>query len=346
MKKSIAVAAVIAGAFSATVTAAEKFTDPLRNLSFIAPAGKWQIAEGFGDNIATLGNSKDERISVKWIRGKNEAPSRETLMNLAGAHFKGAGIISVDDFSVSAEFIEHSGGKAFKGEMKILPADEGSFVVSCAAPAENYLDFHFTCGNFVAGIDTAKRDASLGEMAARAAARARFAILDGRSGCPEIAYEAEKVAQMAADADNKDAEKYFKGLAAALNKENKSELEHFIGNKGAGLFTKLAVARLKLEEGDADEALKYLKDADSVSQLAAALKIWAAGLKGDIRAQKAIAAEKEDNFCGESGALALYHLGLSEADPKIAERKFLEAIEADPLFKLPYIKLIEIAAIK
>lgn len=347
MKRVIALAAaLVAAVYCEAARAAEKFTDPVRNISFSVPTGKWEIAEGFGENIAVLKNSRGEKIGVDWIRGGDTPLTAGVLTGLAGAHFRGAKIISAGGSSISAEFAGPHGDRTYKGEIKVLPADEGNLVISCTAPEENYPDFHFTCENFAAGTGQVKEYVPFGEMAKRVSARASFAILDGRAGCPEIAYEAEKLGRVSRDLSDRETEKYFKELAAVLRGEKRHDPSKILGGGEAGFFRKLALARLCLEDADADCALKHLKNSGPRSKLSLALKIWAAGIRGDTKARREAEAEMDGEFCGESGAMALYHLGLSESNSDAAAQRFLDAVEAAPSFRLPYIKLIEIAAKK
>lgn len=124
-----------------------------------------------------------------------------------------------------------------------------------------------------------------------------------------------------------------KGIASAKREQEGARRDPF--------SSRLALARLHLEQGEPEKAERVLPSGVGASRMTIALKMWAARLKGDIGAVRELAEEFGDEFCGESGALAAHELGraIRDEEPERALSLFEKSIAADPSLVPAYVSL-------
>lgn len=120
--------------------------------------------------------------------------------------------------------------------------------------------------------------------------------------------------------------------SVALTLTCSSKKENFLGVflECKNLITKMDVKSLNLEK----------KKIDLPSQ-SVVMKIWNARMDGDDILLKKLAEKYGDDFCGSSGAIAAYNIGLFYEKNNLQEaiKYFTKAIEADPSYVSAYLSL-------
>ncbi len=378
---SVVLRAADACAKSSEAGRRDKFVDPSREISFLPPAEGWKVKAGFGEEVASLAGQGRGAMRIKWEKAPSPAhapltPEQAVMNEFPGSHMLSSHVLDLNDNSAAAARFESADG--LDGIVILIHRDDGIVSVSCVDDARAFLSTFLACRDLASSITSEPASADPSTLAAAVNSveeRARFAWLDGRAGCPGIADEPRRMAQIAAAAGDAASARELSMLSTALkgkgsprdsgqgsfgavlkarafasegHRESAAEILRKLAASDDGFFAALDLARISLEDGNAEEAGRILLRAGSgrygdasASRLLTALRIWQARLDGDAAAAKTAFESVRSDLCGTSGAIAAYELGraLSRQDPARAAGLFEQAIEADRSHAPAYLSL-------
>ncbi|MFA4874182.1 MAG: hypothetical protein WC956_05020 [bacterium] len=357
------------------------FVEPSRGISFKLPGNGWKASAGFGREIASISGPGQAMMRVVWSdpiksRAAQDAPSSAVMEQYPGSILKG--IEQVKTAGRSETLVSFKTRDGLDGALIAVAAKNGVVGVFCADDDRAFVSTFLSCRQLASSISFDARSmdlASLNEAVRSVAARAEFALLDGRSGCPGIADEPRRMARIAAgEGDASSAQKLSRladaleggkiprypggdgpaeiikarGLAREGRVESARQILTALARKDDGLYAALELARISLDEGDSDGARRIISRVNSgryggasSSHLLAALRIRLARLDGDSATAAKEFESMQREICGSSGALAAHELGLaiSRQQPARAAALFEQAIEADRSYAPAYLSL-------
>lgn len=313
----------------------ERWVDPLGRFSFESPSQEWSVGPGLGSHIAYLHDDKGANIRLSWLHSAPPIILRQNISAYLPEIWRGADISPITEikkgkqnsYSVIAELHDFQSGVQRLLAL-FVPIDNGVLRILCEAKAKRFVEIVFECRRLGLSVSTSPQDKA---NAKQISFSAEHALEDGRIGCPGVRGAKSALSQVAS-------------LAQSGRREAGKHLLENISSKHDGAFAALWRARMALEDSDVKTARHYLSSAPKGSQLVVALEIWANELEGDVAAARLHGEKFDDDFCGESGALAAHHLGLAiqDSDPGKAESLFETAIKANPSYTQAYFSLGQI----